>query len=205
MQLDLLVEEPSMKVALGYLLPKLVQNRARYNILDLRSKSNLLKVLPQRLAAYRQRIQRGEHLRVMVLVDCDRDPCESLKSKLEALARQAGLATKSSPDAQGRFWVVTRIASEELESWFLGDPIALRQAFGSLPKIDPKKKPFCNPDPSGTWETLHRFLKQHGIYPSHYPKIEAAHRIAPHLDVARNRSPSFQQFAAGLEAVLRNP
>ncbi|RCK79656.1 MAG: hypothetical protein OZSIB_4128 [Candidatus Ozemobacter sibiricus] len=201
-QIVFLVEEPSAEEALRRLLPKLLRGRARWKLINLGSKNKLLKNLPDRLAGYRDRIARGEPLRIVVLVDRDADDCVSLKHRLEAMAREAGLATKTRPDGQGRFFVVNRIAVEELESWFVGDPAALRQAFRGLPAIDASKGIFRHPDNGGSWEALHRFLKKHGIYQSRYPKIEAARRIAPHLDLLGNRSRSFQVFMQGLEALL---
>lgn len=202
MQIEFLVEEPSAEEALKHVLPKLVRGRAHWKLVNLGSKHKLLKVLPRRLAAYRDRIVQGESLRVVVLVDRDADDCAALKRQLEDMARRAGLATKTSPDAHGQFHVVNRIAVEELESWFIGDAAALRQAFSSLPAIDADKGIFRNPDNGGTWEALHRFLKKHGIYKSSYPKIEAARRIAPKLDIPSNRSRSFQSFVQGVEALL---
>ncbi len=202
MRVEFLVEEQSAEEALKHLLPRLIGRRAQWGIINLGSKYKLLKVLPQRLAAYRQRIDQGEDLRVVVLVDRDKDDCEALKRQLEGAALETGLATKSTPDAQGRFLVVNRIVIEELESWFIGDPAALRQAFTSLPRIDEKKGIFRNPDNGGSWEALHRFLKKHGIYKSSYPKIDAARRIAPRIDLQANRSHSFQVFVQGVEALL---
>lgn len=201
-QIEFLVEEPSAEEALRHVLPRLVRGRARWKLINLGSKYKLLKALPGRLAAYRDRAARGEPLRVVVLVDRDTDDCASLKRQLEDMARKAGLATKTHPDAQGRFHVVNRIAVEELESWFIGDAMALRQAFTSLPAVDVDKGMFRNPDNGGSWEALHRFLKKHGIYRSSYPKIDAARRIAPNLDLQANRSRSFQVFVQGVEALL---
>jgi hypothetical protein len=202
MRIEFLVEEPSAEEALKHLLPRIVGGRAQWKLINLGSKYKLLKALPQRLAAYRQRTANGENLRVVVLVDRDNDDCTVLKRRLEEMARQAALATKSAPTVDGRFLVLNRIVIEELESWFIGDASALRQAFSGLPKIDETKGIFRNPDNGGSWEALHRFLKKHGIYKSSYLKIEAARRIAPKLDVRANRSRSFQVFVDGVEALL---
>lgn len=201
-QIEFLVEEPSAEEALRHVLPKLVRGRARWKLVNFGSKYKLLKALPARLAAYRVRIARGEPLRVVVRVDRDSDDCAALKRQLETMARAAGLATKTCPDAKGQFLVVNRIAIEELESWFIGDPAALRLAFSGLPAIDTGKGNFRNPDNGGSWEALHRFLKKHGIYKSSYPKIDAARRIGPGLDLQANRSRSFQVFVQGVEALL---
>ncbi len=199
-RLQVLVEEPSAEEALRHLLPKIVNEKARWKIINMRNKSRLLKELPARLRAYRVRINKGEDLRIIVLVDRDDDDCEALKRRLESMAREAGLHTKSAPADDGRFHVVNRIVIEELESWFMGDPKALRTAFPRLPARFPGN--FNNPDNGGTWERLHRFLRRHGIYRNHYPKIDASRKIAPHLDPGRNQSRSFRQFCRGVEALL---
>ena len=201
-QLEMLVEEASAEEAMRHLLPGLLRGRARAKVINLGSKYKLLKVLEDRLRAYRVRIAKGEELRVVVLLDRDDDDCVRLKERLEQAAVKAGLPSKSRPDEHGRFFVVNRIVVEELESWFIGDSEALRRAFTGLPRINPTGGIFRNPDNGGTWEALHRFLKKHGIYRNSYPKIDAARRIAPNLRVGRNRSGSFGQFVAGIEAVL---
>jgi len=202
MQIDFLVEEPSAEEALRHLLPKLVRGRAHWKLVNLGSKHKLLKALPNRLAAYRDRIAQGEPLRIVVLVDRDEDDGEALKRRLEDMAKTAGLTTKHHPDSKGHFVVVNRIAVEELGSWVIGAAAALRLAFASLPAIDVSKGIFRNPDNGGSWEALHRFLKKHGIYRNSFPKIDAARRIAPNLDLQNNRSRSFQVFVQGIEALL---
>jgi len=200
--IEVLVEEPSAEEALRHILPKLICGRSHYKIINLGSKSKLLRKLNQRLSAYRDRIKNGENLRVVVLVDGDDDDCQTLKKQLETTANQSGLYTKSSPDHYGQFVVLNRIVIKELESWFIGDSEALCKAFSSLPSISTKSGIFRSPDNDGSWEALHRFLKKYGIYKSSYPKIDAARRIAPHMNPDQNRSPSFNCFKTGLEAIL---
>lgn len=199
-RLEVVVEEPSAEEAMKHLLPKIVGTRARIKVINMRNKSRLLRDLSARLRAYRKRIDHGEDLRIVVLLDRDQDDCETLKKDLEDMARGAKLTTKTYPGSDGRFVVVNRIVVEELESWFIGDTEALRKAFPRLPRNFPGN--FANADNGGTWERLHRFLKKNGIYRSSYPKIEAARKIAPHIDPDRNCSRSFQQFRLGVEAVL---
>ncbi|OQX17601.1 MAG: hypothetical protein BWK76_10170 [Desulfobulbaceae bacterium A2] len=202
MRLEVLVEEPSAEEALRLLLPGLLRGRACARIINLGSKYTLLKVLPDRLAAYRMRIDKGEDLRIIVLADRDTDDCACLKKTLERMAANARLPTKTCPEDGGRFYLLNRIVIEELESWFIGDPAALRAAFQSLPPLATTSGIFRNPDNGGTWEALHRFFKKHGIYRGSYPKIDAARKIARHLDPARNRSSSFRCFCQGLDAIL---
>jgi len=201
MRLEVIVEEPSMEEALRHLLPRILQGRARWKAVNMRNKGRLLKELPKRLRAYRKRMESGENLKIIVLVDRDNDDCHELKQRLETIAREAGLTTKAAANGQGGFQVVTRIAIEELEAWFMGDEKALKAAFGSLTKAAFPNS-FKNPDNGGTWERLHRFLKRNGIYRNSFPKSDAARRIAPHMEPDRNRSHSFQAFRLGVEACL---
>jgi len=57
-RLEVLVEEPSAKKALRYILPKIVARRAKTKVLDMRNKGRLLRELPARLRGYRARIAR---------------------------------------------------------------------------------------------------------------------------------------------------
>ena len=201
-KLEVLVEEASAEEALRHLLPKVLRGRARVKVINLGSKYKLLKVLGDRLMAYRKRIDKGEALRIVVLIDRDDDDCVKLKAELERMASTARLPTKTHTDAESRFLVLNRIVIEELESWFIGDPAALRKAFSKLPAIKGNAGIFRNPDNGGSWESLHRFLKKYGVYKSSFPKIDAARKIAPHMEIDRNRSRSFQVFVDGIEALL---
>ena len=200
-RLEVLVEEPSAEAALRHLLPKLVPITVRWKIVNLKSKPELLKKLEARLRAYRVRVEQGEDVRILVLVDRHDDDCLVLKRELATAAARAGLSTRSRPGGDGRFRVVNRVVVEELESWFLGDPAAVRAAFPSLPAANPGSAPFRSPERGG-WKALHRYLRKNGIYRGRYPKIDAARRIAPKMDVTANRSVSFQQFRAGLAALV---
>jgi hypothetical protein len=57
-QLKVLVEEASAEEALRHWLPRLLQGRARAKVINLGSKYKLLKVLEDRLRAYRARMDR---------------------------------------------------------------------------------------------------------------------------------------------------
>ena len=81
--LEVLVEEPSAQEAMRFLLPNMIGDRAAFKVINMRNKSRLLRDLPARLRAYRKRIDQGEALRIIVLVDRDQDDCEQLKRDLE--------------------------------------------------------------------------------------------------------------------------
>ncbi len=190
-----------MEEALRQLLPRIVNGRATWKTINMRNKGRLIKELPKRLRAYRRQIDSGEDLRIIVLVDRDSDDCHALKRRLESIAREAGLITKAATQGQSLFHVVTRIAIEELEAWYMGDIDALKAAFSSLKSVKFPRN-FSNPDNGGTWERLHRFLKRNGIYRNSFPKIDAARRIAKHMNPEKNLSRSFQAFRNGVEAFL---
>lgn len=75
-------------------------------------------------------------------------------------------------NAQGRFVLVIRIVVEELESWFIGDPQALREAFPKLPPAT-SKGIFARPDNQGgrAWENLHRYLNWALHAAACYPRV----------------------------------
>lgn len=202
MRLIVFVEEESADAALRILLPRLIPNECRFDIINLQNKSQLLLNLEKRLAGYERRIQ-DEDLRFVVLVDRDSDDCVWLKQILEEAARKANLATRTARQVgvNPSFRVLNRVVVEELESWFLGDPEALRHAYPRLPNFDERKPPFKNPDNGGRWEELEKLLSKNG-YRKPYKKIDGARKIATHMDPTRNRSASFRAFRDGLADLL---
>lgn len=203
MRIEFQIEEPSAEATLKLLLPRILQGRAAFRIIDYRSKDRMLRELPKRFQGYASRIAH-EDLCIVVLIDRDADDCGELKSHLENMAVAAGLLTKTRPAADGRFWVVNRIAIEELEAWFFGDIDALRSAYPRLsPTID-RKAAYRDPDRvrGGTWEALHRELQKVDHCGKVFPKIDVARTIAQHMEPNANRSRSFKNFRDGIEALL---
>ena len=134
MHIEFLVEEYSAEAALKNLLPSILSEETTFAIRPFSGKQDLLSQLPKRLNGYQKWLP--EDWRIVVLVDRDRESCRTLKTRLEDAALQAGLATKSSVRGQGRFAVINRLAIEELEAWFFGDPEALVQAYPRVPDDD---------------------------------------------------------------------
>ena len=202
MHLEVLVEERSAEAALRQILPRIAP-AVSFEIRIFGGKPDLLVQLPKRLRAYHKWIP--EDLRVVVLVDADSDDCGELKASLERVAKDADFTTKASPCGGGRFEVVNRIAIEELEAWFFGDVEALVTAYPRVPVSLDKQARYRHPDavPGSTWEALERVLQRASYYRGGIPKIEVAERVAKHMeDPARNRSPSFQVFVAGVQALV---
>ena len=192
-----------MQAALKAVAPRLLSEAITWEVFAFQGQQDLFKRLPRRLRGYARRV-RTETIGVVVLIDEDRDDCRTLKARLETLAADASLATKTKPSPTGCFHVLNRIAVEELEAWFFGDERALRSAYPRLPDGLTRRAEYRDPDAinGGTWERLHAELKAIGLFPAHFPKIEVARAVAPNLDPARNRSRSFQAFVGGLEALV---
>ncbi len=195
-----------MEDALNILVPRLFGARSSdVRIIDHGSKQRLLRDLPVRFSGYGRRLP-YEDVRVLVVIDRDGDDCVDLKAKLEGIAAEARLPTKTTPDANGQFRVVNRIVIEELEAWFFGDIPALCAAYPGIPLSLADKAGFRHPDAitGGTWERLLQVLQRAGYYRAveRLPKGEVARKVASLMELGRNRSPSFLHFVRGLEALL---
>lgn len=187
-----------MEAALLQLRPKLQGICRSFKVINYRGKDRLLRELPSRLRGYAQRLRQDERLGVLVLLDRDGDECMELKARLERMARDAGLATKSLPDDRGRFAVVNRLVIRELESWLLGDWTALHHAFPQVP-AEPRRS--VDPDSRQAWRDLDRTLKGAGYQNGARAKIDVARRVAAHMDLQRNGSGSFRAFLDGLRTL----
>lgn len=198
--LEFFLEERSAEVVLKTILPKIVSSTVSRRFHEFRGKHNLLKQLPRRLKSLRLKIPRD--WRIVVLIDEDRENCHVLKSKLEQIAHDAGFVTKSSAVQNQDFQIVNRLAIEELEAWFFGDPKAVRQAFPRVSKTIEHQAKYRNPDAigGGTYEALERLLKRY--YRRGLTKTAVAQKIASHMEPNRNRSRSFQVFIEGLKACV---
>ena len=203
MHLEFLVEELSAEDALKQLLPSLLPVSTTFELRPYQGKGDLLKALPDRLRGYRAMMSPTYDLRIVVLVDRDKEDCVVLKSKLDTIASSAGLTPKVAA-AGGNFHVLNRIAIEELEAWFLGDCEAIALAYpGFNPRLWHKPK-FRDPDAiANTWETLERELSRVGHHLGGYRKVQGAREIAGYMDPVRNRSRSFQVFRDGLAELTR--
>jgi hypothetical protein len=199
--LEILVEEPSMEAFLRELLPRMLGPDASFQIYPYQCKDDLLGKLPARLKGYANWLP--ETWRIAVIVDRDDDDCSGLKKKMEKMAKDAGLRTRTISTDQD-WQVVNRIAIEELEAWYFGDWEAVRQAYPKVGANIPRKEAYRDPDDilGGTWEAFERTLQKAGYFKNGLRKTEAARSIGKQIDPQHNRSRSFQVFRdAMLEAV----
>ncbi len=202
------MEEPSAEVALSQILPKILPDDVRVNIRPHDGLPALFKRLPERLRGYKHLIDKGQELKVIVLVDEDRvrPNCMERKMQLDNMAEGAGLITKTRAGQRGSFNVVVRLAIEELEAWFFGDPAAIHAAYPRVSATIGRKAAFRDPDAisGGTAERLFKVLQGAGYYKNvdRLPKIEVARNISAHMEPGRNQSRSFQVFRQGLGSTL---
>lgn len=199
--IEILVEEPSAEEMLKNLLLKILNSDDTYRIHPHNGKDDLLRKLPNRLRGYKKMSFNGA---IVVLIDQDGKDCMQIKSRLEQIATQAGLITKSNARG-GKFQLLNRIAIEELEAWFFGDIRALVSAYPGVPESLHKKAGFRNPDAirGGTWERLEKVLQKAGYYSAGLQKVSVAMNISQYMIPERNRSKSFQIFISGLKAIAK--
>lgn len=200
MHIELLLEEPSAEAFFKGFLPRILPKGVTWNPIVFQGKADLLLNIEKRLKGYRSWLP--DDWRIVILVDEDREDCARLKQRLNAAARAAGLLTKSAAK-NGSFQVLNRIAVEELEAWFLGDPQGLVAAYPGISPNFAAKSAYRDPDAirGGTWEALERLLQRAGYFPGGLAKIELARKMAGSLDPAKNNSRSFQSFIAGISAL----
>jgi len=179
-----------MEVALRALLQPMLAD-VSFEVYNHQCKEELLMRLPVRLRGYAQWLP--ENWRVLVIVDRDDDNCRTLKRRLESIANDAGLMTRSRAVGQ-EYSVVNRLAIEELEAWYFGDWAAVRVAYPRVGAHVPSRAAYRDPDAikGGTWEAFERELRRAGYFSSGLAKIEAARSISPHMNPAVNNSRSFQ-------------
>jgi hypothetical protein len=199
--LEVLVEEPSMEAALQALLPKML-GETSFRTYVHNGKADLLGCLPSRLRGYAAWLP--PDYRVVVIVDRDDDGCHDLKARLESIAADAGLTTRSRAPSTDEVQLIARIAIEELEAWYFGDWEAVRAAYARVPKRIPMTRGFRDPDAivGGTAERFEGVLKSAGYFAGGLRKVEAARAIAEHMDPRRNRSRSFRVLRDALAELV---
>jgi hypothetical protein len=217
MHVEFLVEDVSGKTALEILIPKIIdQSTHSFRVVSYKgigripggmssnlnaSKRILLDQLPRILQGYGKTfLGSGPTYEAAVVIICDLDD-KDLKSFISELN---DLLAKCDPAPRAIFCV----AIEEGEAWFLGDYQALKMAYPHA-KADVLSG-YTNDAICGTWETLANAVHAGGVaaikaigWPeSGRLKSEWASKIAPHMDVDINLSPSFQYFRDSLRELV---
>jgi hypothetical protein len=173
-----LLEEPSMKAFLEEFLPRAFPGLP-FLCLKHEGTRDLEASIPRKLRAWHE-----PGVRFVVLRDNHGADCRTLKGRLIGICQQGS-----------REDTLVRIVCQELESWHLGAPDALAQAFESPTLARRVAKPkFADPDQlTNAAQELERLVLG-------FRKIECARRMgrAMPTDPAASRSKSFQAFCNGM-------
>ena len=181
-----LLEEPSMRILLEGLLPRLFvgwQKGVHFLCIEHQGKSDLDKSVPRKIRHWQHP---GD--RFVVLRDNDNADCVQIKSRYVQMCADGGR-----PDT------LIRLVCQELESWYLGDLRALANCYNN-PKVNSPslRKKFADPDAiqKPSVEIAQRL--------STFQKGSAAREMAAWITPENNRSRSFQAFVEGLRRVARD-
>jgi hypothetical protein len=215
-QVEVLSEDSSSVAPLKVLLSAMADNcgLSKYNLAvrphrgrgyfpkdpeqkPLRFTSTLFDLLPARCRAY-ERVEAKPDL-LIVTVDADKDDPDLIYRRMEGIVRRY---VPSVPFVFG-------LAVEEMESWLLCDREAVLTAY---PDADKKKLFAYEPDcVCGSWEVLAQVVMGEDakeIIALGYPavgryKAEWSAKIACHLKLERNVSPSLKRFNASFNSVMK--
>lgn len=212
MHFEILVEDQSGKKALDILVPKIIGNEHTFIVHPYKGVGRIPKNLAGSADANKRilldqlpRLLRGfgntfanypDGCPATVILVCDLDD-KCLKVFRQELFE---ILDSCNPKPETRFC----IAVEEGEAWFLGDIAAIKAAYprAKMPILNSYK----NDTICGTWECLAdavfpggaQSLSNKGWQAIGAEKSVWSERIAPHMDVANNSSPSFTYFKKNL-------
>ena len=212
MHFEVLIEDKSGSIALNVLLEKILGPNGRIHSWKLhpyrgigalpKNLANvpnpraqfLLHHLPALLQGYGNSLSITQAC-VVVVVDLDDKDCIAFRRELDEVLDHC---TMPGPET------LFRIAIEESEAWLLGDRNAVKAAYPNAK--DAVLDGYAQDSICGTWEVLADAVHPGGsgqLAKSGWPapgkaKCDWARKIAPHMDVDRNRSKSFQVFRDGV-------
>lgn len=189
-QLDILVEELSMTYVLRAVLPQVLPVGWELNqnvfIRTHDGKQDLRNSIPLKLRAARKSgIKRG----FIILQDQDSNNCVALKNDIDAICRKSlGMAPVP---------YLVRIVCHELEAWYLGDMEAIEHVSAKFKKGQYENRAlFRNPDSCVNPKS--ELKKMIGDY----QQIEMAKNIGPEMNIANNKSNSFNCFISGIQRLI---
>lgn len=211
MHIELLVEDQSCQKAMEILLPKLLPAEVSHRIHSYKGLGNLPKdmrpgddsgkrILLDQLPRLLQGYGRTPHACDCVVVICDLDD----RDRVGFLAELNDVLSSCQVKPETYFC----LAVEEMEAWYLGDIEAIRKAYPSAALSILHS--YRNDSICGTWELLadavykggHRRLKKLGWQSVGKEKSQWALRICPHMDVTKNKSPSFNFLREKLREIM---
>jgi hypothetical protein len=212
MHIEVLTEGSSDEALLKHLLPKLIGANGEphtWRVRDYRgigrippdlkggnpARRILLDQLPRVLGGYAKTPGIDA---VVVVLDADDRDCATFLAELRAVAASRGAGAKT----------MFRLAIEETETWYFGDPDALHAAYPKAKKAVLKR--YRQDTVCGTWEMLADAIHPGGLAAVRKPggplpgklKHDWANRIGPLMNPDANRSPSFGKLRDGLRRLV---
>ena len=182
-RIEILVEEPSMKEFISILLPKVIKYpwvlNENYFIRSFEGKNDLQKNIPSKVKLLSN--WKHENVGIIIMQDQDSSDCKILKQKLVFLCEQNGNCQR-----------LVRIICRELEAWYIGDFEAVNKGFSNFKYQNYiNKSKFRVPDNCNAYDELRKILPE-------FQKVGGAKKIAPYINIEKNKSVSFQQTITGL-------
>lgn len=174
-----LLEEYSMEVLLRGLMPRLFPG-VPFLCVTHEGKQDLEKSLPRKLRGWSER-----NVRFCVIRDNDGADCTEVKRRLVELI-----------PAARRSRCLVRIACQELEAWYFGEPAALARAYQrpTLAEIGAKAK-YRRPD------EIAKPSKELPLLVEEFQKVSGARAMGREL-TRECTSPSFRALVSGLDRLV---
>jgi len=184
-----LVEEESMQHILEVIVPKIINEQDEFKIFTHQGKQDLKKQLSEKVPI----LLKNPNSYVLILQDQDSNDCKKLKKELNDLI-------KDKCDNQ-KYKI--RIVCRQLENWYFGDFEAIQSAFNNVKREKFENKAiFRNVDIlENAPKELVKIIPQYKPLKT-LPKIGVAKKIAPHLEISKNKNKSFEQFVKGLKNIV---
>ncbi|HAK79921.1 MAG TPA: hypothetical protein DCM71_24190 [Runella sp.] len=181
-------EEPSAKIVMDSLLPKVLPEGVGFKVFPHQGKQDLEKALRKTLP----HISQMPGAKILVTRDQDSADCVALKKELNTITEGSCKCEYS-----------IRIICKELEAWFLGDLKAVQAAYPRLkPEQHLAKADFKNVDKiTNPNKYLLKIIPEYKNRET-LPKLECSERISPFLDLENNRSESFNHTVTAIRKLI---
>jgi 23S rRNA maturation mini-RNase III len=176
-----LLEEPSAKAMLEVILPKLLNESIGFKCIAFEGKQDLEKQLIRKVKCYQ-----NPQARFIVLRDQDSACCLNVKHHLINLCEQTGKLVHCK----------VRIACHELETFYLGDLMAVEQALSitNLAKKYQENRKYRTPD---NLNNAKQELKN--LTNNLYQEKSGSKAIAHYMDLTNQRSVSFSMLISAID------
>ena len=175
--LYILTEELSIKNVFDIILPKILPSDFGFRILVHQGKSDLENALTDKITS----LSKITGAKILITIDQDNNDCKQLKNKIIGIIGENYACEYK-----------IRIVCKELESWLLGDLLAIEKAFPRFKSASIAKKAQIR-DVDKINKPSNFLLR---IIPEYkdrkkIPKLEFSKKTAQFLDITNNKSTSF--------------